>query len=450
MIKSLRIQNLATIEDLELDFNHGFSILTGETGGGKSIIIGSILLVLGEKGSKDMIRTGAKEISIEAIFSNAEPCESLASVVTETSADIFIQRRISAKKTGRVYVNGTLIPIKKLNDVSNLLVDIYGQNDHVFLQKNEYQLDFLDSYAHAFPLRQKLSRITHEFRRLAKEKEELEQKERDREQRLDFLRFQIHEIENANLISGEEEELRQDRNILKNAERIRVLVKDAMGIAYAKENSISSHLARLQRISEELASYAKEFKETHEAISQFAITIKEFSNFLIDFSDKHSPSSESLESLEKRLSKIEDLKRKYGKSIEEILAHLERLKKEHEELSTSRERLEDLHKEIESSFEDYVKNAHKLAELRRVRARDLEKMVAKEIGHLGMKKAKFKIDITSTTPDMTQKHTLQATGNESTEFLLSTNPGEDPKPLRKIASGGKDSRVCRAKTERLG
>ncbi|MGD9346556.1 MAG: DNA repair protein RecN, partial [Candidatus Aminicenantes bacterium] len=322
--------------------------------------------------------------------------------------------------------------------------DIYGQNDHVFLQKTEYQLDFLDSFAHALPLRKELSRITNDFRRLAKEREELEQKERDREQRLDFLRFQINEIENAHLAIGEEEELRQDRNILKNAEKIRVLVKDALEIAYSKENSISSHLSKLQRISGELGAYAKEFKETHEAIGQFAITIKEFSNFLIDFSDKHTASSESLESLEKRLSKIEDLKRKYGKSIEEILMHLGRAKKEYEELSTSREKLEGLQKEIESSFEEYVKNAHKLSVLRSQSARDLEKMVAKEIGYLGMKKAKFKLAITSTTPDVTQKNTLQNTGNESVEFLLSTNPGEDPKPLRKIASGGELSRIMLA------
>ncbi|MGD9347331.1 MAG: AAA family ATPase, partial [Candidatus Aminicenantes bacterium] len=128
MIRSLRIQNLATIEDLELDFEGGFSILTGETGVGKSIIIGGILLVLGEKGSKDMIRTGEKEISIEAVFRSEEPNESLDSLVTDSDTDIFIQRRISTKKTGKGYINGTLVPIKKLKDISSLFVDIYGQN----------------------------------------------------------------------------------------------------------------------------------------------------------------------------------------------------------------------------------------------------------------------------------------------------------------------------------
>jgi DNA repair protein RecN (Recombination protein N) len=444
MIRSLHIQNFATIEDLELDFEEGFSILTGETGVGKSIIIGGILLVLGEKGSKDMIRTGKEEISVEAIFCTTEKNEFLNALFPEPDKDIFIQRRISEKKTEKGYVNGTLIPIKKLKDIRGLLVDIFGQNDHVFLQKVEYQLDYLDSYANASPLRKELLRITQDFKRLAKEKEELEQKERDRGQRLDFLEFQINEIEKAHLVCGEEEELRQDRNILKNTERIRVLVKEAMGIAFAKENSISSLLSRLQSISDELAAYAKEFKETNEATSQFVITIKEFSNFLIDFNEKHSASPENLESLEERLSKIEDLKRKYGKDIEEILSHLERVKKEYDELSTSREKLDDLNKEIQSCFQEYMKNARKLSLLRTQCARDLEKRIEKEIGYLGMKKAKLKIAITSNTPEITQKHTLQSTGNEKVEFLLSTNPGEDPKPLRKIASGGELSRIMLA------
>jgi DNA repair protein RecN (Recombination protein N) len=274
--------------------------------------------------------------------------------------------------------------------------------------------------------------------------DELEQKERDREQRLDFLEFQINEIEKARLVPGEEEELRQDRNILKNAEKIRVLVEDAKGITYANESSISSLLSRLQSISDELAVYAKEFRETNEAVGQFAIAIKEFSNFLIDFSEKHSASPENLESLEERLSKIEDLKRKYGKNVEEILSHLEKVKKEFEDLSTSREKLDDLRKEIQSSFEEYKRNAHKMFSLRTRSARELEKRIEKEIGHLGMKKAKFKIRITSSTPDIAQKHTLRGTGNEDVEFLLSANPGEDLKPLRKIASGGELSRIMLA------
>ncbi len=444
MIRSLRIQNLATIEDLELDFEAGFSILTGETGVGKSIIIGGILLVLGEKGSKDMIRTGKEEISVEAIFQVAEKNDFLRTFSSDPDKDIFIQRKISETKTGKGYVNGTLFPIKKLKDVSGLLIDIYGQNDHVFLQKNEYQLDYLDSYANALPLRKELSRITHEFKRLLKAKEELEQKERDREQRLDFLEFQINEIEKARLVPGEEEELRQDRNILKNAERIRVFVEEAMGITYDNEITLSSLLSRLLSISNELAVYAQEFKETSESLSQFAITIKEFSNFLIDFSEKHSASPENLESLEDRLSKIEDLKRKYGKTVDEILSHLQRVKKEYDELSTSREKLEDLNKEVQTAFQDYTKTSQKLSVLRAQCARDLEKKIEIEIGYLGMTKAKFNIAMTSSPPDITQKHTLQSTGNESVEFLLSTNPGEDLKPLRKIASGGELSRIMLA------
>jgi DNA repair protein RecN (Recombination protein N) len=444
MIRSLRIQNLATIEDLELDFEEGFSILTGETGVGKSIIIGGILLVLGEKGTKEMIRTGEEEISIEAIFQKEEKSEPFHSQFPESEEGIFIQRKISEKKAGKGYLNGTLMPIKKLKEISHFLVDIYGQNDHVFLQKTEYQLDYLDSYADAFPLRKELSLLTNELKRLVKEKKELEQKERDREQRLDFLEFQVKEIEKAQLVRGEEEELRQERNILKNAEKIRVLVEEAMAIVDNEENSIASLLSRLQSISQELTAYAQEFKETHEAISQFAITIREFSNFLIDFNDKQSAPAETLETLEERLSKIEDLKRKYGHSIEEILSHLDRAKRECEELSESQEKLDGLEKKVLSIFDEYKNKARELYSLRTQCAHDLEKKIEIEIGNLGMKKAKFKIAITSHTPDPTQKHALKNTGTEDIEFLMSTNPGENPKPLRKIASGGELSRIMLA------
>lgn len=444
MIRALRIQNLATIEDLELDFAEGFSILTGETGVGKSIIIGGILLALGEKGSKEMIRTGEEEISVEAIFETTEKLEPLRAQFPESEEEVFIQRRISEKKAGKGYINGTLIPIKKLKDIGLFLVDIYGQNDHVFLQKIEYQLDYLDAYANAFPLRKELTRLAGELKQHVKAKQELEQKERDREQRLDFLEFQINEIEKAGLAPGEEEDVRQERNILKNAEKIRVLVKEALEIASYDENSLSSLLSRLQKISTELTTFAQEFKDMHEAISQFGITIREFSNFLIDFNEKHSGSPEKLEELEQRLSTIEGLKRKYGHDIEEILSHLGQVKKEHRELSTSQERLDDLEKKILSAVDEYTKKAHELSLLRIQFAQELEKKIEEEIGHLGMKKAKFKIAITSSPPDPAQLYSLKSSGTEDVEFLMSTNPGEDPKPLRKIASGGELSRIMLA------
>ncbi len=444
MIKSLRIRNLATIEDIELNLKKGFSILTGETGAGKSIIIDGIRLVLGEKGSPDMIRTGKKETSVEVIFPFQQKMANFKNFFPESENELFVQRKISQQRAGKGYINGILVPIKKLKEIGRDLVDIYGQNDHVFLLNLEYQLNYLDDFASAFSFKKDVSRLAQELKKLLREKKGLETKEREREQRLDFLDFQIKEIEKAQLRRGEEEELRQSRNILKNAEKIGILVEKALEISYNQENSISSLLAQLQNIVNGLTDFDKTFKEADKAISQFSITIGEFSDFLIKFEEKQTTAPEKLEETEERLSQIEKLKRKYGASVDDILSYLDRAKQEYEDLSTSQEKLAELEKEIEKKFKEYKANAEKLSSLRKKSARKLEKEVEKEIIILGMKRARFKIKIETflPTPDTMEK--VKESGTEDVEFLISPNPGEELRPLRKIASGGELSRVMLA------
>lgn len=439
MIKSLRIKNLATIEEIELRLQEGFSILTGETGAGKSIIIDGLRLVLGERGSAELIRTGKQETSIEAIFSMPQVSGSV-----ESGHKVYMQRRISEEGSGKGYIDGVLVPMKKLKERGELLVDIYGQNDHAFLRKTENQLDYLDRYAEAIPLRSEVASSARELRRLLREKRELEAREREREQRLDFLEFQIKEIEKANLKKGEEEELLQERNILKNAEKIRTLIDNAFGLSYEKEDSIIPLMSKLQPVVHELSSFDKAFKEVEDAINQFSITLQEFSGFLINFKDRHDVSPQKLEKIEERLSQIERLKRKYGSSIEEILAHLERARKEFDQLSRSQEKLEELDKEIRETFKVYKAKAGALTELRAAVAHELEKKIEKEIILLGMKKARFKIEIISSSPRPEEIEKVKEKGCEEVEFLISPNPGEELRPLRKIASGGEISRVMLA------
>ena len=439
MIKSLCIKNLATIEDIELQLKEGFSILTGETGAGKSIIIDGIRLILGEKGSSEMIRTGKKETSVEAVISVPQ------SVDAKTAeGELFMQRKISAQGAGKGYIDGVLVPIKGLREKGEKLVDIYGQNDHAFLRHTENQLDYIDQYAEAMPLRDEILQAAKKLKRLVKEKKELEEKEREREQRLDFLDFQIKEIEKAGLKTDEEEELRQERNIQKNAEKIRTLVDKALDIAYDQEDSISPLLSRLQDVVGELSSFDKAFKEVEEAINQFSITIGEFSNFLINFKEEREVSPERLEKIEERLSQIEKLKRKYGNSIQDILSYLDKAKKEFKEVSTSQEKLEELDKEIEEAFANYKARTAELTKLRTRIASKLERKIEREIILLGMKKARFKIKMTSSPPHPEAMEKVKEKGSEEVEFLISPNPGEELRPLRKIASGGELSRVMLA------
>ncbi len=444
MIRSLHIQNLATIEKIDLQLQEGFTILTGETGAGKSIIIDGLRLVLGEKGSPDMIRTGEKETAVEVIFPLHQKMKDYKDYFTEEDEEMLVQRRVASRGAGKAYINGILVPNRRLKEMGEKLVDIYGQNDHVFLLNLEYQLDYLDGCANAFVLRKDVSRLAQELKTFLKEKKELEEKEKEREQRLDFLLFQINEIETAKLTDGEEKELLSSRNILKNAEKIGSLVKKALDISYNQENSISSLLAQLQDTVHGLLDFDKTFKETKEAISQFSIGIQEFSDFLIKFMEKQETAPDKLEDIEERLSQIEKLKRKYGKSIEEIILYLKRANQDYEELSTSQEKLADLEKDIERLYNEYKTRAEELSNLRQKSAHKLEKDVEKEISLLGMKKSRFKIKIETLLPSSDSMDKVKESGMNEVEFLISPNPGEELRPLRKIASGGELSRVMLA------
>jgi len=440
MLKSLCIHNLATIEDIELDLNPGFSILTGETGAGKSIIIDGIRLILGEKGFREMIRTGEKQTSVEAVFLSIP--ESLPQ--KEDNPEILVQRVLSDQGSGRCYWNGTLVPVKNLKEQGHGLVDIYGQNDHVFLRRTENQLDYLDFYAETMPNRREIAMLAQDLRRLLREKHDLENREKEREQRLDFLRFQISEIEDAGLISEEEENIHQERNILKNAEQIDTFISESLSLAYDHDNSILPQLARLKEITQELGRFHHSFKETLKDLDQASITVRELSDFLMDFKEKQRSSPEKLESIEERLSLIEKLKRKYGKTIQDILAHLKKCKNEQEKLSRNQEILEELDGVIRKKMQHYKKTAAVLRAERNKKARMLEREIEQEIGFLGMTKARVRIDVISLDEQKEGVAMIRDSGTEDIEFLISPNPGEDLKPLRKIASGGELSRIMLA------
>ncbi len=444
MLKTLRIKNLATIEDIEIEFNSGFSILTGETGAGKSIIIESIRLGLGEKASPDIIRTGKSETSVETTFQIHAKTACLDDFLSKDEDNLYLQRKIPYKGNGKSYINGTLVPIKTIRQLSFDFVDIYGQNDHIFLRNIDNQQNFLDHFAQTVSLRDILSQLAKSLRNLNQRVNSLQAREQDRAQRIDFLKYTIKEIENTELKSDEEDILHQERTILKNAEKINTVVEEALNLSYKEENSILPHIAKLQNQIKELTPYDPEIKIVDNAVEQFMITLKEFVDYLINFKDKQENSNEKLEFIEERLSNIENLKRKYGKSIPEILSFLEKARSELTILSSSHEELSELQKEFMAVFSKYNEKAQILSKLRKKAAKELEERIENEISILGMEKARFEIEIKSTSPGHDNLKQLKDSGIDTIEFLLSPNPGEIPKPLRKIASGGELSRLMLA------
>ncbi len=381
MIKFLRVRNLATIEDLTLELAGGFSVLTGETGAGKSILIDAIRLLLGEKGSPDYVRTGASEATVEALFE--APPGPLP--VPESEGDgILVQRQIPAQGTGKAYINGILVPARALKDAGAAVADIYGQNDHVFLLHIENHRGYLDAFADAAALRDEVARAARELRSALRQKQDLEARSRDRAQRLDLLAFQIREIEAAGLKPGEDEDLSQTREVLKNAGKIASLIDQAIELSYAGEESLLPLLSRLKAVLRDLAPYEASVPASLRTVEEFAITLGELARGLLQFKDGNQGGPESLEAVEERLDAIDKLKRKYGPGIPEVLAHLEATRAEEKELISGRERLEGLDREVAGRFKAYVDSAHRLSTLRTGRgagARETRREGDRPFGH---------------------------------------------------------------------
>ena len=444
MLGSLRIQNLATIEDLEVRFEGGFSVLSGETGAGKSIIIDGLKLVLGDKASSDLVRTGKTEATVEAVFQVQPVPGGTDEPPFNEEGDVLIQRQVVQEGSGKAYLNGVLVPARRLKEIGPFLVDIYGQNDHIFLLQVENHLLYLDDFLGLGELRQEVAELAQELRRLVRQKEELQTEQREREQRLDFLGFQAKEIEAAKLRPGEWEELLAEREILKNAEKIALLVETGLGCVYGEEGSTLTGLAKLQEVVRELSKFDAGLNAYAEPLGQASIVVRELADALTRFKDRETLGPDRLERLEERLSAIEKLRRKYGATTEAILEHLGKVKREIADLLGSEEKQAGLDAEIERIFRDYRTRAQTLSGKRKAGCPKLEAQVDKEIALLGMKKARFRVKLEAASADSLGSGQARELGLDEVEFLLSPNPGEDLRPLRRIASGGELSRIMLA------
>jgi len=444
MIKFLRIRNLATIEALEIRLDEGFSILTGETGAGKSIIIDAIRLLLGDKASPDLVRTGATEAFVEAVFDVAGRPVELSGLPEPEDGELLVQRSVTDQGTGKAFVNGALVPVRRLRELGGQLIDIYGQNDHVFLLHLENHLGYLDEALDTPGLVGGTARAARELRRLLQEKRDLEAKEREREDRLGFIAYQLTEIEAARLKPGEDEALLREREIIKNAERIAGLVDRALDLAYLGEDALIPRLARLRSVLADLAAYDESFGEFGAGFQDASILLQEAADSLVRFKDRRAAAPEDPEAVEERLSVIEKLKRKHGGTVESVIARGDSLRAERAGLETGRERLQELEALIESRFKEFAGLAARLGAARKKTAEKLARTIEKEIALLGMIKARFEVRLAEVRPSLDDPATIRDQGAEDAEFLLSPNPGEELRPLRRIASGGELSRMMLA------
>jgi len=443
MLKELNVRDFAIIDNLNITFGPGLNVLTGETGAGKSILVDAIELILGTRASSDVIRKGAKDSIVEVVFEkdNKDKIPVLNALGIDASEDIIIRRIINTSGKSRAYINEVPVNLTTLSEISKSLLDIHGQHEHQSLLSENRQMDLIDSFGGLNEDRDKVKGLFLTLKSLRDELGNLESGERDRAQREDLLRFQKMEIEGAGLRIGEDQELEQKRVILSNAERLSSLTADAYERLYSADNSILENLAHVLNSIKDINQMDPLFSETIERLGETILQLEDVANTLRDYRKRIEYDPKGLEEIEERLDQISRLKRKYGSTIAEILEFGKKVNNELEGMEGRTERIEAIKAEIELNRQGLTKEARRLSEKRGRVAKEIEKRIGEELSHLGMGALTFLIRLYKEPgTDTLDGYRAYPNGIDRVEFLIS-NPGEDPRPLSKIASGGELSRL---------
>ncbi len=437
----LRIKNLALVEELEWQMGPGFIAVTGETGAGKSIIIGALQLLLGERADKSLIRTGADLCTVEAVFSGAE-LQKLNRKLAEAGVepcedDLILKRTFSSTGTNRQFINGSLTTLSVLKNLGDELVDLHGPHDHQSLLSPERQLSLLDSFARAEEQLEEYRKHYRQLQGLLGEYAALNTAETAREQELDLLRHQITEIESAKLVASEEEGIEKCYKLASNSKR---LIELASGIANRlseADDSVLAQLAETQRLLRELEKIDNSIAQFSSAHAAAVVELSEIARTLSAYAEKFDLDPEQLAAVEQRVSLFETLKRKYGGSIADVIAFGERAAERMRKIEGRDAELERLTKDIENVRTQMNRAGEALRKSRRKVAPKLSENVRRNLRDLGFRQSEFEANLSALDEP-------RPNGFDSVELLFSPNPGEPLKPLRAIASSGEISRLMLA------
>jgi len=441
VLNLLRIKNLALVEELEWQIAPGFTAITGETGAGKSIIIGALQLLLGERADKSLIRTGADTCTAEAVFTGKElkklNPDLVEAGVEPCTDDLIIKRSLSAAGSNRQFINGSPTTLSILKNVGDALVDLHGPHDHQSLLSPDKQLDLLDSFARAEEQLEEYKKHFRQLQTLTAEHAALNTAETAREQELDLLRHQINEINSANLVAGEEEEIEKRYKLTSSSKRLIELASAAANKLSEADESVLSRLAETQRLLRELEKIDISTAEIASEHAAAVVQLSEIARSLSDYAEKLDLDPEQLTALEQRVSLFETLKRKYGGSIAEVIEFGRRAAERMQKIEGRDAELERLTKEIAEVRAQMNRAGDALRKLRAKAAPKLSETIRKNLRDLGFRQSEFEARLSP----VEESH---ANGFDSVELLFSPNPGEPLKPLRAIASSGEISRLMLA------
>jgi DNA repair protein RecN (Recombination protein N) len=440
VLVELRLENYAVIDNLVVEFASGLNLLTGETGAGKSILIDALSLLLGEKASSDVIRSGAEKAVISAVFDadNKTIAQTLeANGLDADDASLILRRELAAGGKGRVFVNNQPATVAVLRQLAPHLASIHAQNETLLSFDATARLELLDAYAGTDldPVAGAFSR----WKSIAGRIEELERNEQDRLRLLDLWTFQKREIEDAKLQSGEDERLEGEKRVLANAEKIYGAAMQAFDLLYEGAASTSASLRAAQKHIEELARFEPKFHEALSALETARISVEDVGASLRDYAGGIEASPEHLAEVEDRLALLDRLKRKYGPALEDVVRLGSEVSQKLSEMENKDETLRQLRGELSKAGEEYLKAARAISKKRYEAARKLEKLVDAEINDLAMR-SKFQIEAGGTD----EERNWTAAGFDQVVYVIATNPGEPLRPLEHIASGGELSRVMLA------
>lgn len=441
MLRELRLNNLAIIKNLDLEFNDKFIALTGETGAGKSIILNGISLLIGERSHTDMIRNGAQGLFAEGVFElNENQKKRLGELGFEIEDDeLIITRYFDRNAKSKITVNGSRMTLSRLKELMVNIIDLVGQHEHQFLLNSDYHLHLLDRFLddEGKMLSKKIRESVNKIKKLNLQIGNIEEEKSKIAEKKDILEFQLNEINSLELKENEDNELEEEYKILFNAGKISEKLEETSQFLKEGEFSILTALGRAKRNLEQLSDLSESYSELYDKIESVLYEVEEISYSVDNFVGDVEIDDKKLEKIVERIDNINKLKLKYGSTITEILEYRDKIEKDLSLVNFESEELENLKKEKSELVDQYFQDSERLSEIREKIAENLQNTVDIQLDDLNMENAKFKVEITKT-----QEITIY--GIDNAEFMIAANVGETFKPLAKIASGGEISRIMLA------
>lgn len=438
MLSLLHIENIAVIECADISFDRGFNVLTGETGAGKSIVIDAISAILGQRAYRDMIRTGTNKASVRAVFTDVPKLDWFDDNGVEYDPETIIQREIYLDGKNVCRVNGTLVTVSILSKLGIQLINIHGQHDSASLFDEDNHLQFLDDFARNEDLRAVYREHYDAVAKLRREIDRMSMDEGEKLRRMETLRYQIEEIEKAQLEAGEDEELEARRKLLQNSEKVANGLNDAVENLYGGDDidGAATLLSVAERALARIAKYSDDIASLHEKVADMMYQVQDVAEIARDVRDDLAYSADELEQIESRLDVIHRLRRKYGTTCADILEYLEKAKKELDEIEFADDHMEHLKKKLQTAEKTAWDAALKLRENRKETSQVLSERILTELAQLDMPKVQFACRFTELD--------LTAGGADGAAFYMSANIGEALKPMSKVASGGELARIMLA------